>query len=223
MTLSAAFPHRETVLRLAPILCVDRNEPFDPIRIGVTVFERTARSSSFDRTVVVDPVRTAFIVEYAVYWDYDIQHLYDLEHVWIHVGHDGKIAGCEVSFHGHYLIGLMRDRSNVTEDGRAKVYVQPGKHAMAASEELFRLLPNVESCCMEDAGIEGLLEPEMFRGTFKTGAADDAVSERILRGFAFRPSFEYAPLELSDDVFVAWEELREEIPARMKALLAAHS
>ncbi|TVX96474.1 hypothetical protein [Cohnella terricola] len=223
MTLSADFPHRETVLRLAPILCVDRNEPFDPIRIGVTVFEQTALSPSFDRTVVVDPEHTALVVEYAVYWDYDIQHLYDLEHVWIYVGHDGRIRSCEVSFHGRYMVGLMRDHSNMTEDGRTKVYVQPGKHAMAAMEELFRLLPNVESCCLEEAGKDGLLEPEMFRGTFKTGPADDALSERILRTFAFQPSFEYVPAELSDDIFVSWKELRGEIPVRMNALLASYA
>ena len=223
MSHSAVREHWETALRVAPILYADQEEPFVPIRLGVTVFEATAPSLSFNRTVHIDPDKISLVVEYAVYWDYDIQHLYDLEHVWIYVGRDGEIAGCEVSFHGNYMVGLMRDRSNMTEDGRVKVYVQPGKHAMSAMEDLFRLIPNVEPCCMEEAGKDGLLEPAMFRGQFKTGENDDRVSERILREFAFRPSFDYVPLELAQDVFVSWEQLREEIPLRMKALLASNA
>ena len=29
------------------------------------------------------------LIEYAVYMDYDIQHLYELEHMWVAVGEDG--------------------------------------------------------------------------------------------------------------------------------------
>ncbi len=215
------FPHWDTVRRVAPILYMDRLEPFKPVRVGVTVFEATAPSPSFDRIVHVDPERIRFVVEYAIYWDYDIQHLYELEHVWIYVGRDGRIEGCEGSFHGRYLVGLLRDRSNVTDDGRVILYSQPGKHAMSPLEEVFRLLPNVESCCMEEAGKDGLLEPDMFRGEFKRGKLDDELSERHLRAFAFRPSFEYVPHEWTPGIFVPWSELRREIPERMKALLAS--
>ncbi|MFF2479397.1 hypothetical protein [Paenibacillus sp. NPDC058071] len=213
-------PHWDTVLRVSPILLMDRLEPFDPIRVGVTVFEATAPSPSFDRTIVVDPEKYAMVIEYAIYWDYDIQHIYDLEHVWIYLDHEGQVANCEASFHGQYKIGLLRDRSNLSEDGRVKLFSQPGKHAMSPLEELFRLLPNVESCCQAEAGVDGVLENELFRGQFKFGEQIDQIAEDHLRTFCFQPSFDYIPFEWKPGTFVTWDELRAEIPGRMKALLA---
>ncbi|OBZ18614.1 hypothetical protein A8L34_03325 [Bacillus sp. FJAT-27264] len=212
-------PFWDTVLRVAPLLYLDREEPFKPHRVGVTVFETTAPSVSFDRIVHVDTSKYSLVIEYAIYYDYDIQHIYDLEHVWVYLNHDGGIEYAEVSFHGHYLVGLMRDRSNLTDEGVIRIYVQPGKHAMAAHEELFRLLPNVERCCLEETGIEGVLEPDMFSGEFKPGVHIDPPAEAHLRTFSFQPSFEYVPYPLPEETFVSWPELREEIPVRMKALI----
>ncbi|QGQ98199.1 hypothetical protein EHS13_26590 [Paenibacillus psychroresistens] len=38
--------HWETALRAAPLLYLDSNEPFLPIRVGVTIFEDSAHSTS---------------------------------------------------------------------------------------------------------------------------------------------------------------------------------
>jgi hypothetical protein len=220
MQLSDQNPHWETVLRVAPLLYMDRLEPFTPIRVGVTVFESSAPSPSFDRNIKVNQDKVRMVIEYAIYWDYDIQHLYDLEHVWVYVNHEGDIESCEVSFHGRYLVGLMRDRSNLSADQRVRLFVQPGKHAMSPLEEVFRLLPNVESCCMEEAGDGGVLEPYMFKGQYKSGADIDRLAEEHLRSFSFQPTFDYIPHTWAPDVFVSWDELRTEIPNRMRALLA---
>jgi hypothetical protein len=220
MPLSDTNPFWETVLRVAPLLYMDRLEPFKPVRVGITVFESSAPSLSFDRNILVDRDKVRMVIEYAIYWDYDIQHLYDLEHVWVYVNHAGEIASCEVSFHGRYLVGLMRDRSNLSADQRVRLYVQPGKHAMTPLEEVFHLLPNVESCCMEEAGDGGVLEPSMFKGQYKSGADIDRLAEEHLRTFSFQPTFDYVPYKWSPDAFVSWDELRSEIPVRMKALLA---
>ncbi|RXZ82877.1 hypothetical protein EBB07_08135 [Paenibacillaceae bacterium] len=220
MQLSDTIPHFDSVLRFAPILYMDRHEPFQPVRVGVTVFESSAPSPSFDRSIHVDPAKVKMVIEYAIYWDYDIQHIYDLEHVWIYVGHEGELVSCEVSFHGRYFLGVMRDRSNVTEDQRVQLFVQPGKHAMTPLEEVFHLLPNVSSCCQAEAGDGGVLEPDMFSGEFKTGELIDQLAEAHLRTFSFQPTFDYIPHVWADDAFVPWAELRAEIPVRLKALLA---
>jgi hypothetical protein len=217
----ANSPYREAAIRFSPKLYMDRREPFKPIRVGVTVFESTALSPSFDRTVTVDQKKVRMVIEYAIYWDYDIQHLYDLEHVWVYVDHEGIVASCEASFHGRYLLGLLSDRSNLSADQRVRLFVQPGKHAMSPLEELFRLLPNAESCCLEEAGKEGLLEPGMFSGQYKTAENADRLAEVHLQTFRFQPSFDYVPYEWSPDAFASWEELREEIPLRMKSLLSS--
>jgi hypothetical protein len=220
MPSSERSPHWETALRLAPQLYLDRLEPFRPIRVGVTFYEHSAPSTSFDRDIRVQSDNVRFVIEYAIYWDYDIQHIYDLEHIWIYVGHQGEVVTAEASFHGRYLIGLLRDRSNLTDDGRVRLFAQPGKHALSPLEEFFRLLPNVESCCMEEAGDGGVLEPDLFKGQFKSGVDIDWHAEARLREFGFKPTFEYFPYEWEPDAFVTWDELREEIPVRQRAILA---
>jgi hypothetical protein len=220
ITTSMQSKYWEAALRAAPALYLDKLEPFLPIRVGITIFENSAQSHSVNRMIHVNREKVQFVVEYAIYWDYDIEHLYDLEHVWVYIGHQGEIVSSEASFHGHYFLSLLSDRSNITADNRVKLFVQPGKHALMPLEEVFRLLPNVEICCNEEAGNGGLLEPEMFKGQFKLGADDDKLSETHLRTFSFQPSFEYVPYEWGSDIFVGWEELRAEIPVRLKKLLA---
>ncbi|CAM3089639.1 hypothetical protein PALU110988_00375 [Paenibacillus lupini] len=211
---------QELALHYAPTLHMDRLEPFQLVRAGITVFETSAPSPSFNRNIVVDKEKIQMVIEYALYWDYDIQHVYDLEHVWIYIDHEGNIASCEASFHGRYLLGLLRDRSNLSEDQRVNLFVQPGKHALSPLSELFRILPNVESCCQEDAGVDGVLENVLFSGQFKSGENIDQLAEKYLRTFSFKPSFDYIPHEWNPEAFVTWGELRVEIPVRMRAILS---
>lgn len=221
MKISENIPHWDTVVRVAPLLYMDRLEPFKPDRVGVTVYKSSGPSLSFNRNIEVDPDRVQMVIEYAIYYDYDIQHIYDLEHVWMYIDHEGAILSCEVSFHGRYLLGIMRDSSNRTDDGRVNLYVQPGKHAMSPLAEVFRLLPNVESCCLTEIGDGGVLEPDMFKGEFKTGEGIDELAEEHMQTFRFQPTFEYELHEWApEDIFVSWDELRSEIPARMKSLLS---
>jgi len=214
-------PWQALAVRYAPILLMDEREPFRPIRAGITVFREDGPSTSFNRQISLDTDKHACVIEYAIYWDYDIQHVYDLEHVWVYVGHNGEVVSCEASFHGRRLLGLNRDRSNLA-GRRVRLYVQPGKHAMSPFEDALHLLPDLTSSCLEEAGIGGLLEPEMFAGEFRTGApADvDGLAERHLRDFGFRPRFEFLPWEWPADAFIPWEALREEIPLRIRSLIA---
>ncbi|MFC3801944.1 HAD family hydrolase [Cohnella sp. GCM10012308] len=217
----ADLPWQTLAARYAPILLLDEREPFRPIRAGIAVYREDGPSPSFNRQILLDPQRHACVIEYAIYWDYDIQHLYDLEHVWIYVGLEGEVVSCEASFHGRRLLGLNRERTNLI-GRRVRLYVQPGKHAMSPLEDALHLLPDLTSCCMENAGTGGLLEPAIFAGEFRTGApADvDVLAERHLRDFGFVPSFDYAPWSWPADAFVRWEALREEIPVRMRSLIS---
>lgn len=73
--------------RHAPILRLDRREPFLPTRVAV--FSEPAESPSFPRTVTIPP-GADFVLEFAIWWDWDIQHLYELEHVWVAVERGGR-------------------------------------------------------------------------------------------------------------------------------------
>ncbi|AFH60299.2 hypothetical protein ACVNS2_06365 [Paenibacillus caseinilyticus] len=204
----------------APVMLLDEQEPFVPVRCGVTLFEASGPSPSFRRELRFDPAEVSSVIEYAVYWDYDIGHLYDLEHVWVYLGHQGEVVRCEASFHGKFFLGLLPDRSNLEDGRRPVLYVQAGKHAFSAMPELFRLLPDGERAGMELAGEGGVLVPDLFRGTFATDAELDELASRHLQAFRFRPSHRYRRYEWPADAFAPWSALREEIPRRMNALLA---
>ncbi|HEY8422781.1 MAG TPA: hypothetical protein VIL05_13740 [Thermoclostridium sp.] len=76
---------KEIVKRYAPIIYFDEREPFYPIRTGCTIFTRPGPSPSFRREICFNSEYIKYVIEYAIYWDFDIQHLYELEHVWIYV------------------------------------------------------------------------------------------------------------------------------------------
>ena len=205
---------RELALKYAPVLYFDHREPFYPVRVGVTVFREPGESPSFRRKIRFTN-DTACVIEYAIYWDYDIQHLYELEHVWIYVGHDGEVADAEASFHGKYLKSLLPGRSNV-EGKQVRLYSQPGKHAFSPLPELFELLPGLRSAANEDAGIDGLTVPEMFRSRVGADAAIHLLVERHLRSLAFEPSMQFKAYHIPDELFVDWADLAEEIPVRIE-------
>lgn len=201
--------------RYAPRLYFDEKEPFFPVRFGVTVIHGEGISPSFRRNLVADTV-----IEYAVYYDYDIQHLYDLEHVWIYIGSDGEVIDAEASFHGKYLKALMWDRSNLYGD-RISLYIQPGKHAFSPIPDIFRLLPNFASCTQEDAGIDGLIYGDFLNANISIDNRENDQIRRYLQTHCFEPSLIYREWEYIDhnkddkDLFVSWEELCKEIPLRI--------
>lgn len=205
----------------APHMYFDENEPFFPCGIGYTVFHREGRSLSFDRDIAFYEGGTAFVVEYAVYWDFDIEHLYDLEHVWVHVNGAGEVTECEGSFHGNYLRCLRRDRSNI--DGtHVAVYSQPGKHAFMPSAEAFDLLPllHLQAPCLALAGSGGVLVPSFLAGQVEEGEHQHALTRRYLPRFRFTPSMRFRRFAVTEDLLMPWEELLRRIPGRMNERLS---
>ncbi len=83
--------------RYAPCLMLDRAEPYQPYAYGWTLFRAPGQSPS--SKFHIEPAG-AFALEYAIYYDWDIGHLYDLEHVWVHVAEDGSVIKVEASSHG---------------------------------------------------------------------------------------------------------------------------
>lgn len=208
------------VLDYQPHIYLDRLEPF-PIRwIGYTVFTQKGLSSSWPG-LSLDPQASgaAAIIEYAIYFDYDIQHLYDLEHIWVAVGRDGAVTDCWCSFHGMQLraAGLSCFR---LEGTHPVLYAQPGKHAMLPAPELFELHPQFHTACTENAG-GGLLIPPMLAGRMETNPLQDAkIRQYIRQNFAFTPSLDFR-LQVPDSRwFIPWPELLEKIPGMVATQLA---
>lgn len=204
-------------LTYAPYIWFDLKEPFYPERVGVTVITEPGDSPSFRRSFPFTQKGLQQIIEYAIWWDYEIGHLYELEHVWVYVGSNGEVLDCEASFHGRVLKGLRKDRSNLLDATHVQLYSQPGKHAFSPLPELFELLPDAEAAASALAGNDGLLINELFQDKFSTNEEINGWVRRYLQTYAFSPAFAYKQHPLSPQLFTSWEQLKEEIPLRIAA------
>lgn len=172
-----------------PHLRYDRREPFAPAGIGYTIFQAAGKSPSCRRTIEAPQGGRA--IEYAFYYDFDIQHLYDLEHAFVYLDGEERIVGVEGSFHGKFLNSMI-DGVTEFEGSHPVLYVQPGKHALLPAPEYFELLIDRDKACMEHAGEAGFLISAMFENRLSTdGETDRRVEAYIRREYAFRPSWEF--------------------------------
>ena len=209
--------HGALAARYAPIIYVDEAEPFWPELVGYTVFRRTGPSLSFPRTVEVNPP-VARVIEYAVWWDWDIGHLYELEHVWVYLDAEGHILRVEASWHGGYH--EMRVNGEIPlENGRPVVYAEPGKHAMAPSPEWhIRRSTEVILACTRLAGAGGVWENVLYGRPEVKSPRVDRLVRTYLRRKAFMPTFRFTrKVDVSPKMLVPWRELERTIPVRLRA------
>lgn len=203
---------RKLVLDYQPHIQRDLREPF-PIRyVGCTVFESRGDSGSFQQ-LTLDPeeLGAPCIIEYAVYYDYDIQHLYDLEHVWVAVDTAGAVIGCWSSFHGMRLRVDRLDAFHL-EGTHPVLYAQPGKHALLPDPALFWLNDQFPDSCGPKAG-GGLLIPPMLEGVLETSEAlDRRIARHIRERYAFSPALVYEHETLSPEQLITWPQLLELLP-----------
>lgn len=203
-------------LNYMPVLYFDKKEPFPLIWIGYTVFEKSGISPSAPKEISLDKDATKCI-EYAFYYDYDIQHLYDLEHVWIYLDANGKICGCESSFHGKYYNSMLPELDLLRGTDKIHLYVQPGKHAFMPAPELFFLFADFFVSCGEKAGADGILCPDIIPGMpAYTPEEDEMVETYIRKKYAFSPSMEYECRTIDTNLLLPWEEVRVKIPGRIR-------
>lgn len=208
--------------RYAPLIHFDEREPFFPSVVGYTVFRESAPSASFPREIqLADNI--AFAIEYAIWWDWDIQHLYELEHIWVYVNGDGCIVEAEASWHGRYH--RMRDETGhlPTRDGRLALYSEPGKHAFAPSPGwLLQRKAKTLASCGARAGAMAVHVTPLFAGVILD---DTPLNNRLVHTWLeraqFEPSFTFITrFDLRSAIFAPWLQLREWIPARVTAWLA---
>ena len=212
----------ELALRYAPRVHFDKNDPIPLRAVGYTVFRETKRSLSFPKRAVEVPKGAAFTVEYAYFFDYDIEHMYDLEHVWVTAAEDGSVLDAQGSFHGKYLNLLLPGfPGSVPPDGtHVHAFCQPGKHAFLAAGELTRLFPRWDVCCGEEAGGPVLIGNPFCAEYSPTGKdlfiptdRENELSIRYMKErLSFRPSLKFIEKPVPDDIYMPWEALFRLIP-----------
>ena len=210
---------RELTSQYLPIFHFDREETIPLRAVGWTIARTGRRSASFPKREI--PVAEGGLtIEYACYWDYDIQHMYDLEHVWVMLDRDGGVLRAEGSFHGKYLNLWDPEMGRIgalpPEKGRVHAFAQPGKHAFLPRGELTRLVPGWKESCRKEAG-GPVLTGGPFEGRYQATAAEDERSRRYIREqLAFDPTLAFIPGG-EKAALMPWEELAEQIPGWIRA------
>ena len=203
--------------RYAPHLLLDQKEPFLPVAVGYTIFERDGYSLSFSRCIGLAPVGrppAAKAIEYAIWWDWDIGHLYELEHTWVYLDEEGRVFYTEASWHG----GCFGTGDVLLDGTHVVLYSEPGKHALSPSAEVFEIQrPDNERTYQERAGAAGLMVTSIFEGILEKTPEKDALAEAYLKARAFLPSYEFTRrFVIGRDILLPWPELKRWIPQRVE-------
>ncbi|AKR57095.1 hypothetical protein XM25_15090 [Devosia sp. H5989] len=206
--------------RYAPRLLLDAREPYRPVAYGYTLFREPGQSPS--SKFLVEPAG-ALAIEYAIYYDWDIGHLYDLEHIWVHVDAQGQIVLVEASAHGGRRVMDAGHGKARMLDGHPAIYAEAGKHAHWAAPEHMSAADREKLAvlCGPAAGIEGvhLGNPFAERGDYLASEEDHRLARLRMRHDAFVPSHDYLPVA-DMPALMPWADLRAAIPDRVRAELA---
>ena len=206
--------------RYAPLLRFDANEPFLPLAAGYTIFHADGPSPSTKRQIMLatpEHPQATQAIEYAIWWDWDIGHLYELEHVWVYLDDQGRVVGCEASWHGGHH-NMAQAGKLATHDEHVIVYSEPGKHAFAPDPAWFtqRNAPHRRSMTHELAGIGGVLIPAMFAEQITRAPLHDTLARTYLSQHAFDPAWEFSrTFTFEANQLVPWQALSAWIPQRI--------
>lgn len=208
----------ELVHRFAPVICFDEAEPFLPSVVGYTLFHRPEQSPSFFRRIAHD-WRPAWVtaIEYALWWDWDIGHLYELEHVWVYLDEHARPVWVEASSHGAYASMILEDGTIPYLGTHPLVYAQPGKHAFAPAPHWFEMFRDaVFLATSTQAGSEGVLVKEQYARQILKNQETDALAGEWLKPRAFSPTLRFnRQIHIEREQLVPWATLDAWIPARV--------
>lgn len=200
--------------RFAPILMLDRAEPFRPVQIGASVFKAEAQSPSSKFTVTP---QGEICFEFAIFWDYDIGHLYDLEHIWVHIS-GGTVVAVEATFHG------QRQTIDLDlADERPQVWCEAGKHAHFQNrDQRDKMAEATHQMSGPLAGQGGVHTGNPFSADFGDLTAHD---HRLATLFLVRQGFEPAgsdalAWDLTQVPMVPWPDMPAFIADRMRTNIA---
>ncbi|MFN4205121.1 MAG: HAD family hydrolase [Agrobacterium albertimagni] len=207
--------------RHRPVFHLDAKEPFAPVAMGYTLYRAPAKSVS--SKFRIRPGRGT-VIEYAVWYDWDIQHLYDLEHVWVHLDADGDVLKVEASRHGARLTMRRPDGSMQFQGHRPVLFVEPGKHAHWADPDMMRHEAGVfvDAMCGFFAGEEGIHLSNMFSdaGLISASRYEIRLARLFLKRSGFQPAWRFAEVPGLEPELLPWAALEAWIPQRFAALTA---
>ena len=218
-------PDLALALRHAPLIWFDDAEPFLPQAVGYAVLRQPTHSPTFERFLhlrVPGGRTAAAVIEYALWTDWDIQHLYELEHVWSYIDEAGSLIHAEASWHGEWAPLVQAGRLSAEGD-RPVAWAQPGKHAMTPDPRAFTAVDAYRLLAAQEArppARAGLLIVDTMRGRLRRTARDDALARAYLHTRTFEPTFHFGrQWDARSAPFEPAERLLDGIPGRIRAVL----
>ncbi len=199
--------------QLAPILLCDKLEPFEPHVVGISHLKRGEPSPSFRHMnpFTKAPNRTSSVLEYAIWWNGDIQHLYELDHVWIYLNENNVPIHITASAHGE-MIDISQSN---WQDRQIRLFCEPGKHALApASADILAKREFLDAACSQSETIDGFQIPAEFKDHMSfLSPYDHFLACDYLKQMRFTPSYSFEKsFDLSKVPFLTWNELEILIP-----------
>ena len=211
---------RALAARYTPRLLFDTREPFLPLAAGYTIFHHDAPSPSFPRSIELTPPGqppAALAIEYAIWWDWDIEHLYELEYAWVFVDDQGQVVRGEASWHGGYHDMAQNGHLHLAGDHMV-IYSEPGKHDFAPTIAWFQKRRQQQKRPQSSvhAGQGGVWVTPLFEGKIKRTPWDNTLVHTYLERLAFDPSWDYSrQYAFSPTDLVPWPALEAWIPGRV--------
>jgi glycerophosphoryl diester phosphodiesterase len=217
---------RALAARYAPMIRFDAREPFFALAVGYTIFRESGASPSFQRGHMIDlapesETQAALAIEYAIWWDWDIGHLYELEHVWVYVDPADRVVRAEASWHGGQH-DMRLDGRLAQESDRVVLFSEPGKHAFAPTPEWFRerraAFKRSETGTL--AGVGGVLLAPYIEGQVRGTPLAHRLAHTYLSQHSFEPSWDFSQVfAISPEILIPWPALCAWMPGRVNAIL----
>ena len=218
---------RALAAHYAPIIRFNDREPFLPLAAGYTLFRQAGESPSFRqgrhiRLAAPGQPRATLAIEYAIWWDWDIGHLYELEHIWVYINEQGRVVRAEASWHGGHHDMRFQGQLDLEGD-RLLIYSEPGKHAFAPTTGWFdkRRAEFARSETSQLAGISGVLMAPYLQGQVHPAPLHQTLVRTYLQQHGFEPAGSFGKrFPIAADMLVPWPALRDWMPQRVNHWLA---
>jgi hypothetical protein len=166
--------------------------------------------------------KAKMVIEYAVLYDSDINHIYDLEHIWVYLDEKFRIMGVKGTRHAMHVTQYATPEQIKFVQGHPVLYAAPGKHSYYQHPSLMEKGLYTRECRRGAGRVMDVqyFSTEMWRKLLPYYPGKAAIKKAFQSKFVFTPSYSFSnAIHLTRSMMVPWDELEKEVPDRIKVFL----
>jgi hypothetical protein len=162
----------------------------------------------------------ARVLEYALYYYTDIQHVYEMEHCWMYLDGNDQLIGAKGTRHGVYMTLYPNAKSIKYHKEHPILYVSPGKHEMGSDVSMFNF-QILDAACSIGAGRVGVYrfyfaprEELLPIAKLKIRKKIDKlyIIQQFQKKYAFHPALHWKKCRIMTPYLAPWEVLAKKVP-----------